>query len=208
MKVAILLGGLLRGNDRTWQCIKKLSEHLNAKIYVSSDERWENMPFKFSWIETPVPQKNIFSEESWYLNRHKKADYHQWRHLNSCYNFIKNDLTNDDIIIKLRNDLVFDIFDVYNVPNSVVCPEKEFHNSQNFDKNSVCNDQILFMNKEVANVYFNLIYDKNFDPEKIINHPMGPIELRNVGIESVIREHLRNNNIDIKTFKLNYYKSL
>ena len=63
------------------------------------------------------------------------------------------------------------------------------------------------MNKEVANVYFNLIYDKNFDPEKIINHPMGPIELKNVGIECVIREHLRNNNIDIKTFKLNYYKS-
>lgn len=206
MKVAILLGGELRGNDETWQCIKKLSEHLNAKIYVSSDEKWKDMPFEFSWIKTSEPQKNIFSKESWYLHNDKERYYHQWRHLNSCYNFVKNDLTNDDIIIKIRNDLVFDIFDVYNILNFVVCPEKEFHSGRNFDKNSVCNDQILFMNKQVADIYFNLMYGKNFDPEKNINHVKGNIKLKNIGIESVIREHLRNNNIDIKTFKLNYYK--
>ena len=212
MKVAILLGGLFRGNDKTWQCIKKLSEYLNAKIYVSSDEKWENMPFKFSWVKTSVPQKealgNIFSKESCYLHEDKEKYYHQWRHLNSCYNFLKNDLTNDDIVIKLRNDLIFDIFDVYNIPNSVVCPEKEFHSWWNFDKNWGCNDQILFMNKQVANIYFNLIYCKNLDSEKIINTCIGKLKLKQGGIESIIREYLRDNNIDIKTFKLNYYNYL
>jgi hypothetical protein len=51
-----------------------------------------------------------------------------------------------------------------------------------------------------------IFLEKTSEPKKNINHVKGNIKLKNIRIESVIREHLRNNNIDIKTFKLNYYK--
>lgn len=204
----LLMGGLKRGGPKEWESIRQLQEKTNAKIYVSNYENWGSAPFDYEFFTTPKNNNlNIFNDpNSWYECKNKYPRYYyQWEHLLNCYTQIKKSLNSDDIIYKIRNDFFYKDFPII-LPkeNTVHVPKKEYHAALEFDIKTVCNDQIVCMKKDVADIYFELPYYQPKDPNIAINHRKGKIPLKEIGIEGVLNKYLKDNNIKIETFDFRY----
>lgn len=204
MDYKIILGGILRGSAECHLQLAQIQEQLNAKIYVSSYEIWGNMPFEYEFVYTPMP--TALKDMCFNYNTHQHANKYiiQWSHLNNCYRSFA-DVFDNSVIIKYRNDLyitddinyTIDIFK--NQPYSdldLFTPAIEFHEERPFDINKVCNDQIYCMSTIVANKIFELPYNlRLFYPHKY-------------SIEESLNQYIKQEQLKINTFSLNYEKRI
>jgi hypothetical protein len=240
MKTVILLGGLHRGTKESWGCIKQLSEYLNAKVYVCSDKPWgefEDWPPPFNGKGVEMPNAKVVHPflHKWVKHKKIKNDLfdkmltrdddscsperrdwlrQQWSPLYRAYKEFKNEFNKDDIIIKLRNDLVFHspmkiISDLDVKPNTVYTPKVEFHTEKAFNLELTSNDQFWIMKKPTADKVFELPYKMKqpfgiaFKTKKRM--PLKIMDEIGYGVPEIIfRNYLYQENIKLKTFGFTY----
>ena len=198
--VRIILGGEFRGNSETWQNIKNFSEHHKAKIYIGNLNNWD-------WdLESEYTKTNILSDTKLNNSTHPHKDNYiaQWSHLYGCYNHFKNNFSDDDIIVKLRNDLVFPIFELNPKENTIHTPNEEGHGivTSPYDSNIICNDQIVYGYKKIMDFYFELPYKLKLPFDRINGALQRYGNL--ISIEEILRNYLYQQNINLKTFPLKY----
>jgi hypothetical protein len=198
--VRIILGGELRGNNETWQNIKRFVEYHNAKIYVGSSNKWD-WDLDYEYTKTSLLLDTNLNNST---HPHKENYILQWSHLYGCYNHFKNQFSENDIIVKLRNDLVFSPFELTPLENTIHVPNEEGHGitTAPYNSNLICNDQILYGYKFVMDTYFNLPYDIQipFERTEGVLETYGEL----IGIEEILRNYLYQKTINLKTFILNY----
>lgn len=195
--VFIVLGGQERGNNESMHSLNRFIESLKADVYVGSPNEWNSFEIKHEWIKTnPLIYNSIFDVSE--HDHHMRYKY-QWSALYQTYEFIQNRVEANDIIIKLRNDVVismngFELPDMND--NQIWVPEKEFHEDKPFDASRVCNDQIVMGKKKAMHIYFNLPYGYDWMTTS-----------KGAGIEEILRMYLLQNDLELKTFKLDYKRA-
>ena len=75
--VRIILGGELRGNNETWQNIKRFVEYHNAKIYVGSSNKWD-WDLDYEYTKTSLLLDTNLNNST---HPHKENYILQWSHL-------------------------------------------------------------------------------------------------------------------------------
>ena len=201
--VRVILGGEWRGTTESWNSLKVFCEHHNGEVYVSypQSEQWD-LPFRFNFTINGILKGTTFEQTT---HPHKERYIQQWSSLYKAYNFFndKFGFADDDIIVKLRNDLVYEPFQLEPKDNTICVPEKEWHSPIPFNSAILCNDQILYGYNNVMKTYFNLPYQYKWG----WRHEEAELRYGSeIGIEEMIRTHLYQNNISLETFKLNYNK--
>jgi hypothetical protein len=198
--VRIILGGQLRGNIETWKMLDNFSKNHNAKIYIGSDENW-NWDISSEFVKTKLLSDTHLNNST---HPHKDSYIAQWSNLYGCYTHFKDTFSENDIIVKLRNDLVFPIFNLTPLINTIHVPTEAGHGRSTSYYNSkiLCNDQIVYGYKNVMDTYFNLPYDVKIPFERVEGALSTYGEL--IGIEEILRSYLYQKNINLHTFKLNY----
>lgn len=190
-----ILAGQERGNIESYNSLSKFIEFIKGKIYVGSIDEWTRFNINHYYIKTePLCYNTIFEESR---HNHVMNYKYQWSALYQTYQAIKDSIEDTDIILKLRNDIVISLdgFEFPEIVNGEIwVPEKEFHEDKPFDVDVVCNDQIVIGMKSSMDIYFDLIFKYNWNIPK------------NAGIEAILRDYLRQNNLKLKTFKLTYKK--
>ena len=200
--IRIILAGQWRGNQNSWGSLKSFCDKHNAEIYTGFpiNEAW-NLPFRYNSVRTNLLTDTIFNTST---HPHKERYIHQWSALWGAYNFFNNkfEFADDDIVVKLRNDLVYEPFDLSPIENTIHVPSKEFH-ALPFPTDLLCNDQIIYGYNSAMKKYFNLPYEFKYEDRN-------PIAIQRygemLGIEETLRNYLYQQNIDLQTFELNYNK--
>lgn len=198
--VRIVLGGQWRGTQESWNSLKEFKEYHNAEVYVSSHEDWK-LPFDFHYHRgIQFLEDTIFRFST---NSHRNRYNYQWSGLYNCWKAFNNYWDSDDIIVRLRVDLEFPIFQLNPKPNTFHVPAKEWH-APPFPKELICNDQLSYGYKDVMDKYLQLPYTFNW------NYPrqIGAINMHNgiYSIEEMTRNHLYDKGIELETFDLIYHK--
>jgi hypothetical protein len=198
--VHIILAGEQRGNFKTWQNVKSFAEYHKAKIYVGSINKWD-WDIDSEYVETKLLQDTMLNISE---HPHRENYIIQWSSLYQCYNHFKHTFADNDIVVKLRNDLVFPVFDLYPKENTILTPSEAGHGitPSVYDSRILCNDQILYGYKNVMDLYFDLPYKINLPFQRINGALQNYGEL--VGIEEMLRHYLYQKNINLETFSLNY----
>ena len=201
--VRIILAGKFRGTVKSWESLKKFADYHNAKIYIGfpETEQW-NLPFFTHGVRTKKLNDTIFENS---VHPHRDRYIQQWSALYETYSYFANkfNFADNDIIVKLRNDLFYAPFVLSPLPNTIHTPSKEFHQFDKFPPTLLCNDQILYGYNSVMKKYFNLPYEFKYgerNPEAISKYG------EQLGIEETLRNYLYQKNINLKTFELNYKK--
>ncbi len=202
--IRVILGGLWRGTPESWNSLKVFCAHHNAEVYTSfpESEHW-GLPFRFNSTNTTILEGTVFEQTT---HPHKQRYIEQWSSLWNAYNFFndKFGFADDDIIVKLRNDLVYEPFELEAKPNTIHVPDKGWHEPIPFNSEILCNDQILYGYNNVMKTYFNLPYEYKWG----WRHEQAGLRYGSeISIEEMIRTHLYQNNINLQTFKLNYNKA-
>jgi hypothetical protein len=194
--MVIILAGELRGNQDNWETLNAFKYNNNASLFIGSytPNDWEAFPLSNQIIQTyclPDLFLNCFHQD---VERYK----HQYSSLFLTWEYFKNNIDENEIIVKLRND-----FTLYGdleldftalVDNIIYTPEKEFHEPEPFDINTVCNDQIIIGTKKTMDIYFQF-------PKNILS-----IQPNTMSVEELLREYLRQQNLNLQTFKWTYTK--
>jgi hypothetical protein len=198
--VRVILAGQQRGTYETWQNVKKFAEHHNAKIYIGSTHEW-GWGIDSEFIQTKILTDTMLNNSN---HPHKENYISQWSSLYECYNHFKHTFSDDDVIVKLRNDMAFSTFDLNPRENTILTPIEAGHGitPSYYDSRILCNDQILYGYKNVMNLYFELPYRINLPFERIpgANELYGEL----IGMEEMLRHYLYQSNINLETFILNY----
>jgi hypothetical protein len=193
--IRAILAGQERGNKESQYWLDRFIRFIDARVYVGSTKEWKGFELKHDFIQTDEVLNNTIFEQS--EHDHKDRYIKQWSALYQTYNTIKDTFDNDDIIIKIRNDLhIFTVaLEMPEVKEGEIwVPEKEFHMNEPFNKDIVCNDQIVMGTKSAMDIYFNLPYEYEWLTQK------------NACIEEILRMYLHQKGLELKTFKLNYTK--
>ena len=209
-QVRIILAGQYRGDYESWYSLKRFKKKHNAKVYVGSHVDWV-LPFEFEYVEVRPFLKDTIFRHSTHPDGEKYI--YQWSPLYQTYKHFCHLFDEQDVIVKLRNDLVFPIFDIEAEKNTIHVPHKEWHADKPFPTDSLCNDQMLYGFKSVMNKYFNLPYDYSWNypkPRRMKSIMVGwsASRLRMVGMEEILRLYLYQQDIVLKTFELFYDKAL
>lgn len=222
MKVRILFAGLARGTWENWETLKRTIDKYDAEIYAGSQEIELWRPFfkelgKENLFETNTCQTHTLTDTVINESTHhvKKQTILQWSNLYLTYKHFEDRFEEDDIIIKLRNDWYLEEtlpLDSIEFGNLYV-PARETHSQFDFDPNILMNDQIVLGRKGAMKVYFEYPYRFRYPKESyeipsphhgvcngLVSHPMHT----SCGIEILLREYIRKENIGLKTFRLNY----
>lgn len=191
MTVHVILAGKFRGNSHGWESLFNLIDADDIRVYAGSPTPWQDFSIPHKFVSTHL-EETIFHQST---HIHQQNYISQWSSLRLTYEAFKHEMKETDIVIKARNDLLIDgPFSGHIEPNTIYVPAQEFHMNVPFDIERVCNDQILLGYKPVMDTYFKLsklyTWDGQYDD----------------GIEAVLRKYLRQQNIQIKTFELNYKK--
>jgi len=196
--VVIILAGKLRGNQDNWETLDAFKYNNNASLFIGSYEpnEWEAFPIPNNIIQTYYISDtfhNCFHQD---VERYR----HQWSSLFLAWEHFKNKIDENEVIVKLRNDFMLygDLELDFNSleDNTIYVPEKEFHEPKPFDTNTVCNDQIVVGTKKSMSIYFQ--FPKNiFSPQP-----------NTMSVEELLREYLRQQNLNLQTFKWTYTKHL
>lgn len=201
--IRVILGGQFRGSQNNWKTIKNLIRN-DFFMYVASNdpESWKPYPFHFQICKTVELQDTIFHKNFPHMDAHKYLM--QWSSIVTCFNTFKDTFNEDDVIIKLRNDVFIENdcnLDLKTLRNDAIyVPSVEFHNCGiPFDRVNVCNDQIVLGKLEVMKKYFDLPYNY-----KILEKQ---VEFNKYGIEGALRDHIRYNNLELETFNLTYHRA-
>jgi hypothetical protein len=192
----IILAGELRGNQDNWETLDAFRHNNNASLFIGSyaPNEWKVFPLPNQIIQTHYLSDLFYNCSHQDVERYK----HQYSNLFLTWEHFKNIIDENEIIVKLRNDftlygdleLDFDTLE----DNTIYVPEIEFHESNPFDVNTVCNDQIVIGTKKSMDIYFQF-------PNKItLSQP------NTMSVEELLREYLRQQNLNLKTFKWTYTK--
>jgi hypothetical protein len=199
----IILAGKFRGTVKSWESLKNFAEYHNAQIYIGypETEHW-NLPFFTHSVITKNLNDTIFENS---VHPHSHNYIQQWSALYETYRYFSNKFTfaDNDIVVKLRNDLFYAPFELSPLPNTIHTPSKEFHQHEKFPPTLLCNDQILYGYNSVMKKYFNLPYEFKYgvrNPEAISKYG------DQLGIEETLRNYLYQQNLNLETFELNYKK--
>ncbi len=196
--MVIILAGKLRGNQDNWETLDAFKYNNNASLFIGSYEpnEWEAFPIPNNIIQT------YYISDTFYNCFHQDVERyrHQWSSLFLAWEHFKNKIDKNEVIVKLRNDFMLygDLELDFNSleDNTIYVPEKEFHESKPFDTNTVCNDQIVVGTKKSMSIYFQ--FPKNiFSPQP-----------NTMSVEELLREYLRQQNLNLQTFKWTYTKHL
>ena len=194
--MVIILAGELRGNQDNWETLEAFRYNNNASLFIGSytPNEWEVFPLHNQIIQTYYLSDLFHNCLHQDVERYK----HQYSSLFLTWEYFKNVIDENEIIVKLRNDftlygdleLDFDTLE----DNTIYVPEIEFHESNPFDTNTVCNDQIVIGTKKSMDIYFQF-------PNKISSP-----QPNTMSVEELLREYLRQQNLNLKTFKWTYTK--
>lgn len=199
--IRIVLGGEWRGDEHTHKSLKRFKEYHNAEVYVSSHEEW-HLPFDYHFHKGEQFLTDTIFNQSEHI--HKKRYTYQWSGIYNCWKAFNEQWADDDIVVKLRNDLVFAPFELQPKENTFHTPAKEYHAPIPFPAHLICNDQLSYGYKKTMDTYFSLPYTFNWNykrqAETVFRFGML------YGIEEMLRNHLYNNNIALETFDLIYEK--
>jgi hypothetical protein len=196
--VVIILAGKLRGNQDNWETLDAFKYNNNASLFIGSYEpnEWEAFPIPNSITQTYYVSDtfhNCFHQD---VERYR----HQWSSLFLAWEHFKNKIDENEVIVKLRNDFMLygDLELDFNLleDNTIYVPEKEFHEPTPFDTNAVCNDQIVIGTKKSMDIYFQ--FPKN----------ISSTQPNAMSVEELLREYLRQQNLNLQTFKWTYTKHL
>lgn len=201
--IRIILGGEWRGNESSWDSLKKFKDYHSANVYVSApnQEEWQ-LPFSFYSVGSNRLDDTIFNQST---HPHKERYIWQWSSLYKAYTYFNNmyKFDDEDIIVKLRNDLVYKPFNLKAEKDTIHTPAKEYHAAGEFFINLVCNDQIIYGYNSVMKKYFNLPYHYTYtDRNPSAVQKYGDV----LGIEEMLRNYLYQQDIKLETFHLNYTK--
>lgn len=194
--MVIILAGELRGNQDNWETLDAFRHNNNASLFIGSytPSEWEVFPLSNQIIQTHYLSDLFYNCLHQDVERYK----HQYSNLFLTWEHFKNIIGENEIIVKLRNDFTLygDLELDFNTleDNTIYVPETEFHESTPFDTNTVCNDQIVIGTKKSMDVYFQF-------PNKISSS-----QPNTMSIEELLREYLRQQNLNLKTFKWTYTK--
>jgi hypothetical protein len=205
--IRLILAGEFRGNASSWYSLLRMFSRTqgHVAIYAGGPSPWTNFTLPHKFVETTTDLDSVFKQST---HCHGGRYVSQWSALYQTYHSFKNEFADTDLVVKARNDLeVFDILtDIetlkYNQQrplqylnhNTIYVPEKEFHEDFPFNTENVCNDQIVMGTKPTMDIYFKLprLYQWN--------------SIFSIGIEEVLRNYLRQQNLELKTFPLRYTK--
>lgn len=199
--IRIVLGGQWRGTQKSLDSLKKFKEYHNAEVYVSSHEEWY-LPFPFHYHKgEEFLIDTIFNQST---HPHKERYIYQWSGLYQSWKAFNEQWDKNDIVVKLRNDFVYEPFELFPKFNTFHTPAKEYHSPIPFPSHLICNDQLSYGYKKVMDTYFSLPYsfDWNYERQSEVIQRFGDM----YGIEEMLRNHLYNNNIELETFNLVYGK--
>ena len=187
----------------SWESLKKFKNYHNADVYVGSltSDNW-NLPFEFNFTTFSLLDDTIFNES---VHPFKDNYIIQWSALHQTYKYFseKYEFKDDDIVIKLRNDFVFEPFELNPKENTIKVPSIEWHAHHKFNPDLICNDQILYGYNNVMKKYFNLLYEYIWGERRNgMREHMGKL----IGIEEMIRTYFYQQNINLETFELKYSK--
>jgi hypothetical protein len=194
--VVIILAGELRGNQDNWETLEAFRYNNNASLFIGSytPNEWEVFPLHNQIIQTYYLSDLFHNCLHQDVERYK----HQYSSLFLTWEYFKNVIDENEIIVKLRNDFTLygDLELDFNIleDNTIYVPEIEFHESNPFDTNTVCNDQIVIGTKKSMDIYFQF-------PNKISSP-----QPNTMSVEELLREYLRQQNLNLKTFKWTYTK--
>jgi len=201
--IRIILGGEWRGNQDSWNCLKEFMQYHSADVYVATPNLKEwRLPFSFYSVNANLLEDTIFNQST---HPHKERYIGQWSSLHIAYKYFNNmyKFADDDIVVKLRNDLVYKPFELEAEKGTIYTPKKEYHSPIPFPSDLLCNDQIIYGYNSVMRKYFNLPYDYVYtDRNPIAIKHYGDV----LGIEETLRNYLYQQDIKLKTFNLNYTK--
>jgi hypothetical protein len=195
--MVIILAGELRGNQDNWETLDAFKYNNNASLFIGSyaPSEWEAFPIPHQITQTHYISdifSNCFHQD---VERYK----HQYSNLFLTWEYFKNEVDENEIIVKLRNDFTLygDLeLDFNSLENDTIyVPEKEFHELTPFDTNTVCNDQIVIGIKKSMDIYFQ--FPKNVSSQS-----------NTMSVEELLREYLRQQNLNLQTFKWTYTKHL
>jgi hypothetical protein len=193
--IRIILAGEFRGNESSWYSLFRMfsQSQQHVAIYAGSSSSWADFTVPHKFVTTTIDLESIFNQSQ---HCHRNRYISQWSALYQTYHAFEHEFAETDLIVKARNDL--DIFDVFtqNVEENIIyVPEKEFHESKPFDTETVCNDQILIGTKRTMDIYFKLSRQYQWN------------NACDISVEEVLRQYLRQQNLELKTFPLQYSKN-
>jgi hypothetical protein len=194
--IRIILAGQLRGNEHTWNSLVNAFRTFTVPIslYVGGERRWDRFTLPHKWVTTTIDNQSIF----WHSRHvHRMRYLAQWSALYQTYHAFAHEFAETDIIVKARNDLnITDTCTVDVQENVIYVPEKEFHETVPFDTEIICNDQIVIGRKHVMDRYFKL--SRHYDWASCYD----------LSIERILRNYLRQQNMQLKTFPFHYSKNI
>jgi hypothetical protein len=193
MSTRLIVAGEFRGNSVGWNSVVNMIDD-EVLVYAGGPSPWHDFSIPHRFVHTTI-EHNIFSEST---HVHKNRYIQQWSSLRQTYESFSNQFNETDVVIKARNDILVEgKFTDKIEPRTIYVPEIEFHMpNQPFDIDVVCNDQILIGLKPTMDIYFQ------FSKQYIWNNN------QNDGIEAVLRDYLRQQDIRIQTFTLPYKRHL
>lgn len=190
--VRLIVAGQFRGNVVGWNSLLNMVDD-EVSVYAGGPTLWNGFSITHLFTTTSTEQ-NIFSEST---HVHRNRYIQQWSSLRQTYEAFSSAFADTDVVIKARNDLLIEgKFSEPIEPNTIYVPEIEFHMKTPFDIEVVCNDQILIGLKPTMDVYFN------FSEKYVWNNN------HNDGIEAILHDYFKQQNIKIQTFKLKYTQHL
>lgn len=194
--MVIILAGELRGDQNKWDTLEKFRHKYNASVFIGSYdvENYKTFPIPHQITKTYCIHDTFHNCTHPHVEKYK----HQYSNLFLTWEYFKDNIDENEIIVKLRNDFIlYDDLDLdFNTlnDNTIYVPEKEHHEPKPFNTDIVCNDQIVLGTKQSMDIYFQ--FPKNFicyDPNSN-------------GVEALLRDYLRQQNLNLKTFKWTYTK--
>jgi hypothetical protein len=193
MTTRLIVAGEFRGNSVGWNSVVNMIDD-EVLVYAGGPSPWNEFSIPHQFVHTTI-EHNIFSEST---HIHKNRYIQQWSSLRQTYESFSNKFNATDTVIKARNDILVEGKFIDKIePRTIYVPEIEFHMpNQPFDIDVVCNDQILIGLKPTMDIYFQ------FSKQYIWNNN------QNDGIEAVLRDYLRQQDIQIQTFTLPYKRHL
>lgn len=206
MNAHLILAGPFRGGEVAWNSlIHAFSTRFNQiNFYIGSDEEWDSFTIQHTFInlnEDVSDDLKMVWEKC--THKHKERYFFQWSNLHRTFSAIKDNISEDDIVIKARNDIkITSVLPSINFKNNTIyVPDKEMHSPGKFNTSKLCNDQILIGKLSVMNKYFDLplkyIWNKNSNVNRTKDY-------YSYSIEEILRNYLYQQNIDLETFELKY----
>jgi hypothetical protein len=206
--IRIILGGPLRGNEQSWSSLEKIRTQFGGEYYIGNDDDWiwETFPYPINFART-----ELIVDSPLALSEHSDRDKYigQWSNLYGVYQNFVDKFSDDDVIMKLRNDIVIENFslDLSSLEdNCVYVPSVEFHSPGGFDVEKLCNDQIVIGKKKSMSAYFDLPKKFKWDGKRGIGAHGLEVDPMFISIETILKRHLDQQGVKIKLFPLTYWK--